>query len=231
MLAALRGVATAAWRLRLMDVEELTRIRDVKPPKSRRLPRGRHVEAGEIAALFGACGSDPAGARDAAMLSLLYGGGLRRAEAVSIAVADYDQASGAVTVLQGKGGAQRIVPVSNGGKLALDAWLRVRGDHAGPLLAPVGKGGMVRRGAMSGAAVQARLQVLAGRAGVPRLSPHDLRRSFVGALLSAGADVGKVQVLAGHASVNTTLRYDRRPDAARRQAAELLHVPYQGEGA
>lgn len=75
MLAALRGVATAAWRLGLTDAETLARIRDVRPPKARRLPRGRHVDAGEIAALFAACGADPASARDAAMLSLLYGGG------------------------------------------------------------------------------------------------------------------------------------------------------------
>lgn len=229
MLAALRGVSTAAWRLGIMDGEALARIKDVAPPKARRLPRGRHVDAGEIAALFRACGADAIGARDAAMLSLLYGGGLRRSEAVTIRVADYDRATGALTVLQAKGGAQRVVHMTNGGKRAVDVWLAVRGDHAGPLLATVAKGGRVDRegGGISGAHLQARLKVLAERAGVAALSPHDLRRSFVGELLTAGADVGAVQGLAGHASVTTTLRYDRRPDAARRKAAELLHVPYQ----
>ena len=223
-LAAVRGVAREAWRLKLIDAEDKDRILDVKAIKAEQLPKGRHVNAGEIAALFRACGDTPVGSRDAAMLALLYGCGLRRSEAVTVALADY--ADGAVTVRHGKGRKERIVYPPTGGKAALDAWIARRGDWPGPLLCPVRKGGHVQQRGMTAQSVMMRLRFLAANAHVPPLSPHDLRRSFVGALLDAGADVSSVQKLAGHSSVTTTTRYDRRPEDAKRHAAELLHVPF-----
>ena len=110
--------------------------------------------------------SDPAGARDAAMLALLYGGGLRRSEAV-------DATAGTLTVRHGKGDAARQVYATNGGKDAIDAWLQVRGYHAGALLAPVGKGGRVADRPMTPQAVMMRLRTVAERAGVRRFTPHD----------------------------------------------------------
>jgi Phage integrase family len=61
--------------------------------------------------------------------------------------------------------------------------------------------------------------------GLPDFSAHDLRRTFIGEALEAGADLAAVQQLAGHRSV-TTARYDRRPEAARRQAARRVRIPY-----
>ena len=224
VLSAIRGTMKDAWRLGQIDAEHLARVTDVPNVKSEQLAAGRHVEAGEIRRLFEECGHDPVGARDAAMLGLLYGCGLRRSEAVALELADYDD--GAVKVRAGKGRKERFVYAANGARAAVEAWIAVRGSWDGALLAPVTKGGHVQRRSLSAQAVMLRLRFLAERAKVSRLSPHDLRRSFVGELLEAGADMSMVQKLAGHADPATTARYDRRPEDAKRRTAGLLHVPY-----
>ena len=158
------------------------------------------------------------------MLALFYGCGLRRSEAVALLLDDYDH--GKVTVRSGKGRKERIVYCPVGGREAINAWIARRGLAPGALLNPVNKAGHIQHRPMTAQAVLLRLHFLADQAGVSRFSPHDLRRSFVGELLDAGADISSVQQLVGHANVATTQRYDRRPEEAKRRTAEMLHVPY-----
>ena len=226
-LSAVRQVMRQAWLLGLMDSDEYQRAGAVANVKGSRLPAGRALDAGELRALFAACADGtPAGARDAAAFALMFGCGLRRAEAAAADVADLDPQSGALRVI-GKGNRERTVYATNGGGAALAAWLAVRGDSPGPLLAPVTKGGTVQAGkGMTAQALMLRLKRRAKQAAIGECSPHDLRRTFVSSALEAGADLAMVQALAGHASPTTTARYDRRPEAARLAAAQLVHVPF-----
>jgi len=228
MLAALRGAMRAAWRLGLMTAEDYHRAADVTAVKGDRLPAGRSITTGELAALMDVCAADltAAGARDAAILALMYTTGCRRAEVCAADLADYDPAAG--LVVRGKGRKERLVHVVNGAADAMADWLAIRGDRPGALFLPVRKGGhVVRVARLSTTAINMLLQRRAKAAGVKAISCHDFRRSFIGDHLDAGTDLALVARMAGHASVTTTASYDRRPEAAKRAAAEALHIPYR----
>lgn len=229
LLAALRGCLKAAWRLGQVAAEDYARAVDLAPIRGETLPRGRALSAGELRALFLVCSQDhtAAGSRDAALLAVLYGGGLRRAEAAGLDIGDFDPETGALKVL-GKGNKQRLAYVAGGALDALGAWLAVRGAGPGAIFQPIRKNGRMIEGRLTPAAIYKALQRRAEQAGVRRFSPHDLRRSFVSDLLDAGADMSTTQRLAGHASLSTTARYDKRGEVAKKRAAGLLFVPYVG---
>ena len=229
-LSALRGVRRECFRLGLISAEELARSADLAGVRGERLPAGRHVSSLELLALFQSCASDPrvaSGARDAALIAVLAGAALRRAEASALDLADVDLGEGSL-VVRGKGGRERRAFLAQGGEEAVSAWVDVRGSEAGPLFVGVTKGGTIDPGLgrLGPDAILAVLRRRARRAGVADFSAHDLRRTFIGEALEAGADLAAVQQLAGHRSVTTTARYDRRPEAARRQAARRVRIPY-----
>jgi site-specific recombinase XerD len=222
-----RNAGGSAWSPRKTITAH--RAADLPGVRGERLPRGRALSQGELRALFAACAQDPsaAGARDAALLAVLYGGGLRRSEATSLDVEDYSTETGELKVRHAKGNKQRIVYVNGGGGAAIAAWLEVRGAEPGALFMPVTQTGQIVRRRISSQVVRWMLLKRARQAaGVASCSPHDFRRTFISDLLDAGADLSVVQKLAGHANVTTTQRYDRRGEAAKAQAAARLHVPY-----
>jgi site-specific recombinase XerD len=223
----LRGVLREAWRLELIGEADFRRAIDVKGVRGERLPPGRALSLGEVGALFEACARDasPAGARDAAMLAVLFAGGLRRSEVSALDVADFNEQDG-LMVRRGKGAKDRLVPFVNGAVAALQDWLKVRGLEPGPIFVPIGKGGHVFVQRLSSQAIYNALAKRAQQAGVENLSPHDCRRTLISHLLEGGADLAVVSKIAGHASVTTTSRYDRRGEEAKRKAAEIFHIPY-----
>jgi len=230
-LAVFRGIAREARNANAMSDEEYRRICEVKADKGERLARGRAVPAGELVALVRACARDrgPAGVRDAAMLVALYTGGLRRAELAALALDDYTPVPPTLRVLHGKNDKQRVVPIPASAAAALDRWIALRGQEPGALFVPIDQAGRIADvgdgTGMSAHAIYKMLTKRARQAGVPPLTPHDMRRTFVGDLLTAGNDISAVQRMAGHASVTTTQRYDRRGEEVMRRAADTLHFP------
>ena len=228
-LAALRGALKAAWRLGLMTSDEYRRAADVPPVRGTSPLAGREVSSDELRALLAACAQDPIaarGARDVALLATLAGTGCRLAEALGLSLADVDLHDDALRIGNGKGGKQRRVYLNRGTHEALASWMRHRGPEPGALFQPVAS--RVRRRRLSPQAVRAMLRRRAKQAGVPHLSPHDLRRTFAGDLLDAGADIATVAELMGHESIETTRRYDRRGERAKRAAIELRDLPSVG---
>lgn len=236
MLAAVRGVLRAAWELGQIDTDSYQRAVSMRAVRGETVPRGRSISKGELRALFSTCLHDPSpiGRRDAALLAVLYGSGLRRAEAAALDVPDYDPETGALRVRVGKGNKERICYTAAGERQLLEAWLKERervGAPAslGPLFLPMLKGGKLRLPLrhLDARTILDIAQKRAREAGVKHLTPHDFRRTMISDLLDAGADIATVQRLAGHAQVTTTARYDRRGEAAKARAAELLHIPIE----
>lgn len=153
MLASVRGVLRAAWETGQIDTDRYQRAIGFRAVRGQTLPRGRSISQGELRALFSNCLKDrtPLGVRDAALLAVLYGSGLRRAEATALDVGDYDRETASLTIRAGKGNKARVSYTSEGERQLLEAWLKLRKQEAagapaasGPLFLPVLKGGHVK---------------------------------------------------------------------------------------
>jgi len=229
MLCALRRTLKEARRLGLMSVQDYEQAADVQSVKGKRLLRGRALSPEEIAALMSACTNDPTylGIRDAAMLAILMVG-LRRSEVVSLDLCDFNSRARSLKVRGAKGEKDRIVYLPVAGCAAIQDWIAVRGLAPGALLYPLDKAKRMIVKRMSEQGITVALQRRGKKAGVAAFSPHDLRRTFISDLLDAGADIVTVSQLAGHSSPSVTSKYDRRGEAAKLRAVDLLNVPYKG---
>ncbi len=223
-LAAVRGVLREAWRLGLVPGEDFARVADVQGVKASTLPAGRALSAEEVARMKEACDpSTVAGLRDRAALALMSRAGLRRAELVALDVSDFRDGPSGTLRVRGKGSKERLVPLTNGALDAVRDWIAIRGSAAGALLLPVRRGGAIAWGRrLTTSGVWSRLRSIARAAGIGDVSPHDLRRTACTALLDAGVDLGTAGKILGHASVETTKRYDRRDERAMARAASLV---------
>jgi site-specific recombinase XerD len=229
-LVALRRVLEEAYRLGLYQDHNLFyRAQGVKSLRTQTLPRGRSLKMEELEALVRSAMADKnqvLGVRDAALISTLYAAALRRQEIVDLNLADFELSERKLRVL-GKGNKKRLVYLSKDALKALEAWLLLRGRKLGPLFCRVGKGGKAVLRRLSAQAIYYILHQRGLEAGIEAFSPHDLRRTSITDLLSADVDVLTVSAIAGHASADTTRRYDRRSEDTKREAAQRLRSPFK----
>ncbi len=175
----------------------------VGPRRRRRLPEP--VTAGDCGLLLdGTWNEDVRSLRDRAILELLYGCGLRASEVCGLELESYDAAGARLRVV-GKGDRERMVPLGEPAREALDQWLgagrpRVAGAESALLLS-------VRGRRLSPSDVRRALERRARVAGIGTRSPHALRHAYATHLLEGGAGLREIQELLGHASAATTQIY------------------------
>ena len=219
MLSAWRGFYAWAAQQSLLTQNP---VQDVRAPKSQRLlPKALPVDQAVQLADFHAPAADPwLQARDAAMVELLYGCGLRVGELVGLddtAQRAAAQGRGWVDLqareahVLGKGSKRRSLPMGEAALRALQHWLALRTDHLPPAAAAPEALFISRRGArLTPAAVWQRLRQRSLQAGLPTpVHPHMLRHSFASHLLQSSGDLRAVQELLGHANITTTQVYTR----------------------
>jgi integrase/recombinase XerC len=212
-------------------------VQDVRAPKAAKpLPKALAVDEAVQLAGFQSQQSDPwLEARDAAMVELLYGAGLRLAELTGLDVQASAQARGWVDLqsaeahVLGKGSKRRIVPVGAKAVHALQGWLALRDQVLqGPALAAAASQPALfigQRGTrLSPQSIWQRLRQRSVQAGmaVP-VHPHMLRHSFASHLLQSSSDLRGVQELLGHASISTTQIYTRLDFAHLAKAYDAAH--------
>jgi integrase/recombinase XerC len=194
---------------------EITAVRLVSTARARpALPRALTVDqARDVAGHVSDVSDNPAiQTRDIAFFSLLYGSGLRIAEALSLNVRDATALRTNLSLtVTGKGSKTRVVPVLAAVRSAIDAWLALHPDRQPD--SPLFLGARGKR--LDPAVAQKVLRVYRRLAGLPEhATPHALRHSFATHLLASGSDLRSIQDLLGHASLSTTQRYTAVDDTA-----------------
>jgi len=154
-------------------------------------------------------GSTLRGKRDAAMLGMLLGCGLRRSEVAMVSVDQLQvrESHWVIADLAGKGGRVRTVPVPGWCKGLLDGWLSASGVTEGKIFRRLRKNGRRQEPGVSVNVVWDVVKRCATNAGIHHLAPHDLRRSCARLCHESGGELEQIQFLLGHSSVQTTERY------------------------
>jgi integrase len=149
------------------------------------------------------------GLRDRAIIAVLLGCGLRRSEVAAWAFTHVQQRDGrwCIVDLIGKHGRVRTAPMPNWVKVAIDAWTAAAVVDSGRVFRSVNRADRISSEILSEKVVWQLIKPYAEAAGVPGIAPHDLRRTCAKLCRAGGGELEQIQMLLGHASVQTTERY------------------------
>lgn len=218
MLSALRGVIRAAWRTGALSFDAQLRLLASLPAvRGGRVTRGRGLSWEELQRLLAHAG----GHEERALLALMAGAGLRRAEVGPALTWDRLQrkheAGGWRLRVLGKGNKERLLRIPAWTAEALNDW-RPAADRI--------SGKRIFRWT-SGSSVRNVVAAAAERAGLGHVAPHDLRRTFFGLCRRAGLDLATIRRSMGHASILTTVKYDKRTEEETQDEMAALDDPGQ----
>jgi site-specific recombinase XerD len=223
-ITAVRKLAVEAADNGLLAPELANGITRVKGVPSKGVRLGNWLSAKQAQTLLNVPNATtPKRLRDRAVLAVLLGCGLRRSEVAALTMVHVQQRDGrwCIVDLVGKHGRVRTVPMPTWVKVAIDAWTSVASVSDGHVFRTVNRGGQAQAAALNEKVVWQLLQGYATAAGVPGIAPHDLRRTCAKLCRSAGGELEQIQLLLGHASVQTTERY-----LGTKQ--DLVHAPNDG---
>ena len=227
---AIRGVMNEAWRLTLISQDHLLKIRSVKPAQGTRLGNGRNLKRSLIRELMEACAADPRpqGLRDAAVIAVLYGTGMRKSESVNIELAQVNFTERSLRVI-GKGNKELIKYAPGWAFDRLNAWLEFRRSQLPPdqeddgfLFNRIRRGAHITRERITKHAIYYIARQRGAQVGV-KIMPHDFRRSFITRVIEEH-DLSIAQKLAHHTNIQTTASYDMRDDNERRRAVDRFDL-------
>ncbi|MGA2185903.1 MAG: site-specific integrase [Bryobacteraceae bacterium] len=223
-ITAVRKLAVEAADNGLLAPELAAGITRVKGAKSTGVRVGNWLSVQQAQKLLNAPDvTTKKGLRDRAMLAVLLGCGLRRSEVAALTLKHIQQRDNrwCIVDLVGKHGRVRTIPMPTWVKGAIDAWTSAVGLTEGFVLRPVNRADQITGERLTEKVVWQLLQPYAVAAGVPGIAPHDLRRSCAKMCRAAGGELEQIQLLLGHASVQTTERY-----LGTKQ--DLVHAPNDG---
>lgn len=227
---AVRGVMNEAWRMSLISQEHLLKMRSVKAASGTRLGQGRNLRRTLIREMMEVCAADPRpqGLRDAAVIGILYGSGMRKSESVNLDLAQVDFEQRSLRVI-GKGNKELIKYAPEWAFAKLQAWLEFRrgqlkeGEQDDSFLFNrIRRGSHITRERITKHAIYYIARQRGDQVGV-KIMPHDFRRSFITRVIEEH-DLSIAQKLAHHTNIQTTASYDVRDDNERRRAVDRFDL-------